>query len=82
MRNLKLGKLSGLNSFKTSADKPTVGGSSFSTLTKRSQLYAVPEFEPINEDEEPQEFIKGFEKFTEDVAEFIVNTDEKFSSRA
>ena len=41
------------------------------------ELFITP-----NEDEEPQEFIKGFEKFTEDVAEFIVNTDEKFSSRA
>ena len=58
----------------------TIAGSSFSTHTKRAQLCMLPEFQPIEENAEPQEFIKGFEKFAEDIQGFMESRDEQFSS--
>ena len=42
----------------------------------------MPEFTPIEEGQEPEEFIKGFEKFAEDVQGYMISADEQFSSVA
>ena len=78
-------KSSGFDSIGNSAHKMTFSGGSFSMQTgqtKRSQLCTLPEFTPIEEGQEPDEFIKGFEKFAEDVQGYMISADEQFSSVA
>ena len=74
-------KPSPLDSLRNSANKTTLGGST-TDATKKSQLCALPEFQPIEEDLEPGDFIEGFEKFAEDIEGFMAYRDEQFSSVA